>query len=43
MMKTLQIDAFIVKASYVICNSPEMLSWQQIDYLLSGSKFVKKL
>ena len=42
-MKTLQIDAFIVKASYVICNSPEMLSWQQIDYLLSESKFVQKL
>ena len=42
-MKKIQIDAFIVKASYVICNSPEMLSWQQIDYLMSGSKFVKKL
>ena len=43
MIKTLQIDAFIVKASYVFCNSPEMLSCQQIDYLLSGSRFVKKL
>ena len=43
MIKTLQIDAFIVKASYVFCNSPEMLSCQQIDYLLSRSRFVKKL